>query len=195
MPTNWTEQDQTALLALLTRFVRAFDARAKLGAQKAELDKQIVVEDLAVKKLTAAFDIFGLDTKIEGWSLPIRDAVGQEPYNAALLAGGRSPQSHYPKASNGTLPLTAKVENLDGSVREMVLQLLNEAGAKGTTASTVREAIEKSRGAELHYKTVGMTLYRLSQEKLARREGRTWFAVPETANPGVAAPGFSRPQT
>ena len=46
---------------------------------------------------------------------------------------------------------------------------------------------------EIHEKTVGMTLYRLLQDKLVRREGHTWFLVPqpiaETKNPGGETPG------
>jgi len=41
---------------------------------------------------------------------------------------------------------------------------------------------------------IGMTLYRLSQDGLVRREGRTWFFVPsqaaETKNPGGDTPGL-----
>ena len=37
-----------------------------------------------------------------------------------------------------------------------------------------------------------MTLYRLSLDELVRRDGRTWFFVPqleETKNPGADTPG------
>ncbi len=57
----------------------------------------------------------------------------------------------------------------------------------------MREFIEKTYGETLHEKTVGMTLYRLSQDNLVHRDGHTWFFGPpppaETENPGVAAPG------
>jgi hypothetical protein len=135
--------------------------------------------------------IFDLNTGVEGWSLAIRDAVGQGAFNAALQAGGRDPKTHLAKKNEQSPPaLTSGPEKLDGSVRDMVLHLLKEAGAKGIAATAIRKEIETSRGAELHYKTVGMTLYRLSQDKLARREGRTWFAT--TANPGAATPGLSK---
>lgn len=107
--------------------------------------------------------------------------------------------------SQQTLKLEAPVadaEALDGkpatqvsgaSVRELVLSALRAAGTAGTKAPPIRESIEKLRGARLHDKTVGMTLYRLSQDGLARRVGRTWFFVAETKNPGVAAPGSETP--
>jgi hypothetical protein len=77
-------------------------------------------------------------------------------------------------------------------IREIVLDRLRGAGAEGKRASAIQKYIERVYGAELHQKTVGMTLYRLAQEGLVRREGRTWFFVQpeaETENPGVGAPG------
>ena len=77
-------------------------------------------------------------------------------------------------------------------VRELVLDLLREAGEKGAQATPMRQHIKRVYNTDLHSKTVGMTLYRLSLDGLVRREGRTWFLVPpiaETKNPGVGAPG------
>jgi hypothetical protein len=80
------------------------------------------------------------------------------------------------------------------SVRETVLERLKLAGDKGLKAADVRQYYEDTFSAKLHEKTIGMTLYRLSKENLARREGRTWFYAPlnegETKNPGGRTPGL-----
>ena len=57
--------------------------------------------------------------------------------------------------------------------------------------ATIKEFIA-SQNIEMHDKTVGMTLYRLSKDGLARRDGRTWFYVApkeETENPGDGGAG------
>ena len=66
------------------------------------------------------------------------------------------------------------------SVREIALQQLKRAGVGGTKANAIREVVESILKKKVHDKTVGMTLYRLSQEDppKVRREGQTWFFVP-----------------
>ena len=61
------------------------------------------------------------------------------------------------------------------TIREAVLEQLKKAGEKGTKAAKIRQVIEQALGRQLHYKTVGMTLYRLSERGQAHREGYTWF--------------------
>lgn len=77
-------------------------------------------------------------------------------------------------------------------IREIVLQLLQTAGAQGMKAADIREYLERTYSLVVHEKTVGMTLYRLSKSDLVHREGFTWFFGPQTAetkNPGGDAPG------
>lgn len=78
------------------------------------------------------------------------------------------------------------------AISEIVLERLLAAGDVGSKAADIREFIEKTYDIEIHEKTAGMTLYRLQVQGKVRREGHTWFFVPqsaETKNPGVAAPG------
>jgi len=61
-----------------------------------------------------------------------------------------------------------------------------------TPTEVLREYIEAARSTKLHEKTIGMTLYRLANDGLARRDGRTWFPVSQEAkqeNPGAGTPG------
>lgn len=56
--------------------------------------------------------------------------------------------------------------------------------------------MERTFGEVLHEKTIGMTLFRLSQKGVARRDGHTWFYVQppaETEKPGAPAPGRINP--
>jgi hypothetical protein len=67
------------------------------------------------------------------------------------------------------------------SIRAIVLERLKEAGADGSKAAAIREYIETTYAAEIHVKTVGMTLYRLIKDHQARRVGRVWYFVdPQT---------------
>jgi hypothetical protein len=69
----------------------------------------------------------------------------------------------------------------DVSIREAVIEELRSAGSKGARASEIRQKVEKRLGRQLHYKTIGMTLYRLSEKGKARREGLTWYSAPRGA--------------
>jgi hypothetical protein len=83
-------------------------------------------------------------------------------------------------------------------IREIVLSQLRAVGASGSKSAILRDHIERTYGAIVHEKTVGMTLYRLLKEGLIRRDGHTWFfgsAQAETENPGVVAPGFDNRAT
>jgi hypothetical protein len=79
------------------------------------------------------------------------------------------------------------------SIREIILDRLRVAGDKGSKAAPIRDYIEHTYGEVVHEKTVGMTLYRLQNLKLVRRDGHTWFFAPqtiaETKNPGAGTPG------
>lgn len=46
-------------------------------------------------------------------------------------------------------------------------------------AQEIQAEVENLTGRVFHKKTAGMTLYRLSKERLARRSGWDWFYVPE----------------
>ncbi|MDR3533149.1 MAG: hypothetical protein P4L90_21640 [Rhodopila sp.] len=85
-------------------------------------------------------------------------------------------------------------------VRDLVLDQLRVAEDRGQKASPIKRYIESTYSTQLHSKTVGMTLYRLSQEGLVHRRGQTWFYGPQagralsvsTEAPGVVAPGITQ---
>lgn len=67
----------------------------------------------------------------------------------------------------------------DQTIRDMVLKQLEGAGEKGIKAQAIQRTIEGTLGRKLHYKTVGMTLYRLSVKGEAHRGGHfIWYFGP-----------------
>jgi len=63
-------------------------------------------------------------------------------------------------------------------IKGLILAQVKAAHPKPIRASELRDYL-KTRGYFVHDKTVGMTLYRLSQDKSVRRDGWDWFFVPE----------------
>ena len=77
-------------------------------------------------------------------------------------------------------PVTEDADDDTGSAmtaREIILEALSEAAPEPMKAAELRKVIEQRLGREIHYKTPGMTLYRLADDGLVRREGHRWFAV------------------
>ncbi|NDE91088.1 MAG: hypothetical protein EB059_08145 [Alphaproteobacteria bacterium] len=77
-------------------------------------------------------------------------------------------------------------------VQDIVLDRLKKAGDKGSKAAPIQCYIKDTYNIDIHEKTVGMTLYRLSKEGRVRRNGHFWFFVPQTAdtkNPDAGASG------
>jgi hypothetical protein len=81
-------------------------------------------------------------------------------------------------------------------IGEIILDRLNIAGAEGSKAAEIRRFIFNTYDADIHEKTVGMTLYRLQKDGVVRRDGRLWFlASAEAENPGADTPGPVETQT
>lgn len=64
------------------------------------------------------------------------------------------------------------------SVRVAVLKMLKDTHPRPVQASELRTRLEHL-GYDIHEKTVGMTLYRLSKAKKAQRTGLKWCFVPQ----------------
>lgn len=63
--------------------------------------------------------------------------------------------------------------------KDVALEKLKEAYPKPLKAAQLKEAVERQLGRTVHPKTPGMSLYRLAQDKLVRREGHKWYFVPK----------------
>jgi hypothetical protein len=215
MPT-YDDNDKAALTALLIRFDRMWQERLRDQKLKEAVDARLGKYPALIEQLRSAFALFGVEGLAkENWE-KLRADMGDALVTAAISqvqkyppipnlpgygyeSGAESDKAaeddftlFLPDAGEQQVPKGEKP--MGETVREIVLEKLKEAGTEGTKAAELRKVIETARGTQLHEKTVGMTLYRLSQEGVARREGRTWFFVPpledETKNPGAVTPGL-----
>ena len=185
--------EKTTLLGLLTKYATDMrlntDDRALVAAAEARID----LRQDRMEQLKGTFAVYGFD--VSRGFLELRKALGVSDYNEALVRAG------YDRMSLSYAVEGPSIRDQDDSaplqtektVRDFALERLKSAGTAGMKASEIRKFIEAARGTELHEKTVGMTLYRLSLEGLARRDGRTWFSAEpsgEAKNPGAATPGL-----
>jgi hypothetical protein len=115
---------------------------------------------------------------------------------SAVKRGELSAASVSAPAEMPLSPLTGTMTSTLGSrpaLREILLEQLKLAGSEGSKAALLRDYFQRSYGAVIHEKTVGMTLYRLLKDGLVHRDGHTWFFGPasvESENPGGETPGF-----
>lgn len=110
-------------------------------------------------------------------------------FSARLAADPIAPPKVIPK-----VPSTLLEAGAEPSVRDLILLYLTQAGVAGIKAAVLRRKVETFLNRQIHYKTIGMSLYRLSKENppLVRRNGIIWTFVPAnpaTKNPGAVTPG------
>jgi len=79
-------------------------------------------------------------------------------------------QTKQPEVGSGTEPPAAEGQ----SARQIILMALERAYPNGLRASELRKVVERELGREVHYKTPGMTLYRLQEQEIVRRDGYDW---------------------
>ena len=72
------------------------------------------------------------------------------------------------------------------TIKDHVLEAAQQAYPNPIRASALRRLLEE-KGIKVHEKTIGMTLYRLSQRGLLTRMGWDWTFVPEDQRRAVAA--------
>jgi hypothetical protein len=182
--------------------------RRDIRQQRATLDQRDRAIDRDLADCVAAARVFGVPLE-----LPPEPKEGSAGFPLHIFAGewGRhrevatttleKAQNEFERAFNaatvkvtGAAPPAATPAVPMPKVRDIVLDQLEIAGSQGTKATPIRDYIEHTYNKDIHWKTVGMTLYRLSKDGLAHRKGQTWFFGPppseaETKNPGVDAPG------
>jgi hypothetical protein len=73
---------------------------------------------------------------------------------------------------------------------DIIVDRLTVAGTDGSKAAEIRRFILNTYDADIHEKTVGMTLYRLQKDGVVRRDGHVWFlGPPEVDEPAPVAAG------
>jgi hypothetical protein len=182
---NSTPPDKLVAEALISKHNQALAEHQRLFDVLLDLYDESRENFAGLRDLHAAGRVFGLELEI--------------PDENARLAAQRfflSPQARAEREIKLTAMQPAPAPTPEAvampRIRDIVLERLKAAEKNGTRAAPIREYIRTTYGKDIHEKTVGMTLYRLANEKLAHRIGITWFygpAVPESQNPGAGAPG------
>ncbi|KQT05932.1 MULTISPECIES: hypothetical protein [unclassified Bradyrhizobium] len=204
---------RTAAKAVVDKYNDLMTQRADALRRRSDIDREIRGFDRALFDCRAAGRLFGVDI-----ALPedVKPAMIVRPPNSNRLASMWRPSEKAPSLFEDAAPRivgTAAIPNpappappvptvasttltagAEPSIRDLILLYLKQAGAKGEKASLMRRKVETFLNRQIHYKTIGMSLYRLSKETppMVRREGQTWFLVPSAAeakDPGAATPG------
>lgn len=221
-----TDADKAAVAGLLTRFVENWTRREHDQKLMRDLEARISAHNDRIQKISAALSIFSFDSSNTNVWREVKETIGARRYGDAIAAGEKAAMEPAPLAGLASTPdvnpddaedlteledMTLDEELDDGNeetpqhpmpsgktptVRDALLSRLAGLHPMGTKAASLRTFLEQTYAMKLHEKTVGMTLYRLSQEDppKVRRQGHTWFFSPvpsETKNPGVGAPGSS----
>ena len=196
------DSDKAALLALLTRYIVFWNARDADMKLEAEVKERLVAHAQNHKNFQAAFSIFGYTTDKGSWER-LKNEAGAEAYTKAIRAGEalskvqaiKSASEPHKSEENVETNLVPTHGSETPTVREGVLARLKAIHPKGSKAGELRTFMEETYAMELHEKTVGMTLYRLSQDQKVRRDGRTWFFVPPVADTKNPAGDTAGPET
>ncbi|MBR0866296.1 hypothetical protein JQ614_32225 [Bradyrhizobium diazoefficiens] len=213
------EVRKAAAGAIVEKHRDLMQQRADALRRRADIDREIRGYDRALFDCRAAGRLFGVDIELPE---DVRPAVIVRPPNVGKQTLGHVAARQFRPAADETLGLFSPVTGLLGSatvptpapplppiptvasttltpgaepsIRDLILLYLKQAGAKGEKAALLRRKVETFLNRQIHYKTIGMSLYRLSKETppAVRREGQIWFlAFPwvETKDPGAATPG------
>ncbi len=134
--------------------------------------------------LQAAARVFGfdLDSEYQIWMAKIVDAVASRIGDNSVSINGPVTVTATAEAAPTIPPPKAR------TIKEIVLEAAKEAYPKAIRASGVRNLLGMQ-GFNVHDKTVGMTLYRLSREGAIKRVGKAdWFFIPENERQNEESP-------
>jgi hypothetical protein len=209
---------KAAANAVKEKFLDLMDQRVDAVRQRGEVERVIRGIDRALFDCRAAGRLFGVDIELPEDARPGM-IVRPNPARAAEAANSIAARNqaahrvahnlfsvpHHASTSSPelrdaavpsvpTVASTTLVAGAEPSIRDLILLYLKQAGGGGIKAAALRRKVEAFLNRQIHYKTIGMSLYRLSKEEppLVKRDGLIWtFVPPDTAtkNPGVDAPG------
>jgi hypothetical protein len=83
-------------------------------------------------------------------------------------------------SENGSNEKQNSIESADGiknSVKDYIVEYLKKYHPLPQKAKSIQISYELEYATKLHYKTIGMSLYRLAVDGVVKREGRNWSIV------------------
>ena len=184
--------DRQAVVAFVARLLQISSENQAVIKKRADLDAIISSNNARLADCEAGLRALGYDLSQEGvWPKLYETSMADVQAYFDLQLGNTNSIDTSPPPM--TLTDTRAVSP-QSSIAKLLLERLEEIGSKGSKALPLRDWLRKTHNLETHYKTVGMTLYRLSQDSPPKvhRKGHTWFFGPpnaEAENPGVTAPG------
>jgi hypothetical protein len=177
--------DQHALVSLGVRIIRNIEEDQQIEREEKALSERKKAAESTRSDLAAAFRLYGIDIMDDvQWRAFIDEHIED------IMAGANL----GPNASGETAPPPRISSSSRPNISVLLLSKLEDLGAIGAKAAELNAWLKAAHGIDPHWKTVGMSLYRLSQEMPPKvhRIGHKWFFGPApagTENPGVDAPG------
>ena len=117
----------------------------------------------------------------------LEDELKEEMERVTKSFNWKSPEQPLDRFNNDMRLLDDILATLDAwvrsrpapkrTLRQIVLERLEEAGPKGSKAAAIRDYAKDNLQCDFSIKAVGMTLNRLAKEGRARRAGQVWFPV------------------
>jgi len=193
------DYEREAVFALMVRVVEASRLQELANAALQHASTRSSEATDAIRNARQALKLFGFSDEEKLWE-DVRVALGDDKYRGSFIEAAHfTPYTLEKKTSTefsqgetqsgeemlANVDVEPPSQTDDSNIKELVLRHLKDAGEGGILASTIKDSL-KAQGIAMHDKTVGMNLWRLSQDNLSRREGRTWFYIPQEEVDGLA---------
>lgn len=155
---DWRE---AAAAEYAERRAALFRQRDKAAKTLANLERKLRETEEQIAELDRGARVFGLDLPVGSLDIGM---FSPEELNRARPAG-----------------LTVNMPPGAGKSRQfkdLALEVLESEYPRPLKAIEVQERVQAELGRTFHWKTAGMTLYRLKNEHAVRRSGQDWYFVP-----------------
>ena len=181
--------EKQAILGIGLKIFRFLDGNQRLNETITSLQETVRANQASITDCVAGLRVFGIDINADGAWVRFVEQYAQE-INALMSETEQQPRNEQPIANATSQTFIVAKQ----PISVLLLDRLKDVGFHGSKALPLRDHLKQHYNIDTHYKTVGMSLYRLSQESPPKvhRKGHTWFFGPpvaETKNPGGDTPG------
>jgi hypothetical protein len=180
--------EKQAIRVIGSKVLNFLSENYALNQEISTRQEKLASNQSAISDCIVGLRVFGIDLNADGaW-----DRFMAEYAESILSLTSESQQP--PQASRVEAIPTQPFISTNQPISVLLLDRLRDVGFHGSKALPLRNFLKEKYNIDTHYKTVGMSLYRLSQEEPPKvhRKGHTWFFGPpqeETKNPGADTPG------